>query len=170
MKYAGIGSRETPVSICNIMTKIALKLDNLGHTLYSGGASGADEAFEKGATNKIIFLPWNGFNNKYSDNIQYIIPDYNEELIIKYHPKFSGLSSGALKLMSRNSYQVLGLDLKSPVDFIICWTKDGKASGGTGQALRIAEAYDIPIFNLQRQDSLRSLGYFILKHYGETND
>ena len=161
MKYAGIGSRETPVSICNIMSEIALKLDNLGHILYSGGALGADEAFEKGAKNKIVFLPWNGFNNKYSDNIHYIIPDYNEELIRKYHPKFSGLSSGALKLMSRNSYQVLGLDLKSPVDFIICWTKDGKASGGTGQALRIAKDYKIPIFNLKNENELDNLNQYI---------
>lgn len=161
MKYAGIGSRETPVSICNNMTEIASKLDNLGYILYSGGASGADEAFEKGARNKIIFLPWNGFNNKYSDNAQYIVPEYNEELIRKYHPKFSSLSSGALKLMSRNSYQVLGPDLKSQVDFIICWTKDGKASGGTGQALRIAKNYKIPVFNLKNDNSYSELFTFL---------
>ncbi|NMA16004.1 MAG: hypothetical protein GX935_02005, partial [Erysipelotrichia bacterium] len=31
--------------------------------------------------------------------------------------------------------------------FIICWTKNGSGSGGTGQAIRIAKAYDIPIFD-----------------------
>ena len=45
---------------------------------------------------------------------------------------------------------MLGPELMDPVNFIVCWTKDGKATGGTGQALRIAAdpAYAIPIFNL----------------------
>lgn len=29
----------------------------------------------------------------------------------------------------------------------ICWTKNGSGQGGTGQALRIAKAYNIPIFD-----------------------
>lgn len=45
---------------------------------------------------------------------------------------------------------MLGPKLDSPVNFVVCWTSDGKASGGTGQALRIAAdpAYAIPVFNL----------------------
>jgi hypothetical protein len=42
---------------------------------------------------------------------------------------------------------VLGLDLETPSKFIICWTKNGKGQGGTGQALRIAKEYGIPIFD-----------------------
>lgn len=51
------------------------------------------------------------------------------------------------KLQARNSYQILGLDLNTPSNFVICWTKNGKGSGGTGQAIRIARAYNIPIFD-----------------------
>jgi hypothetical protein len=47
---------------------------------------------------------------------------------------------------------VLGWDLSAPVDFIVCWTKDGKASGGTGQALRLAEDRGIVIENLFFED------------------
>lgn len=164
--YAGIGSRETPSDICYLMTNIARKLDDIGLILHSGGADGADEAFEKGAFKKKIFLPWSGFNNKKEDGYSYIVPKYEESLIQKYHPGAQYLKQGAMKLMSRNSYQVLGSDLQSPVDFVICWTKDGKASGGTGQALRIAEAYTIPVFNLKRPDDLRLLGQFIIENYG----
>ena len=167
--YAGIGSRETPSDICNTMTEIARKLDRLGLTLHSGGADGADIAFEEGASKKRIFLPWDGFNGKRVDGVSYVIPQYDETLVKKYHPGAQYLKQGALKLMSRNSYQVLGEDLKSPVDFVICWTKDGKATGGTGQALRISEAYSIPIFNLKRPTDLRLLGEFIIKHYGDKN-
>lgn len=46
--YAGIGSRETPRSILDLMTAIARKLEALGYTLRSGGATGADTAFEEG--------------------------------------------------------------------------------------------------------------------------
>lgn len=43
---------------------------------------------------------------------------------------------------------MLGADLHSPSKFIVCWTRDGGATGGTGQALRIADHYEIPVFNL----------------------
>lgn len=160
--YAGIGSRETPLDVLQSMTEIASRLDRLGYTLFSGGADGADEAFEIGATKKVIFLPWDGFSNKRVDGKNYLVPPYNEDLVSRFHPAADKLKQGALKLMSRNSYQVLGPDLNSPVDFVICWTKDGKASGGTGQAIRIAESLKIPVFNLKRVDDLHLLGKYIV--------
>jgi hypothetical protein len=41
--YAGIGSRETPKDILDLISKIAIKLESLGYTLRSGGADGAVE-------------------------------------------------------------------------------------------------------------------------------
>ena len=161
LTYAGIGSRETPLDTCKLMTELAQRLSRLGYTLYSGGADGADEAFEKGASRKKIFLPWDGFNGRRVDNDQYTVPPYVEDLARKFHPAGDRLKVGALKMMSRNCYQVLGPDLKSPVEFIICWTKDGKASGGTGQAIRIAESVGIPVFNLKNPNGLSSLGRHI---------
>ncbi|GAG46694.1 unnamed protein product, partial [marine sediment metagenome] len=35
-----------------------------------------------------------------------------------------------------------------PVDFIICWTPGGREVGGTAQAIRIAKANHIKVFNL----------------------
>jgi cell division GTPase FtsZ len=52
------------------------------------------------------------------------------------------------KLHARNAMIVLGKNLDDPVDFIICWTPGGTGSGGTGQALRIARAYGIPVYDL----------------------
>lgn len=129
LSYAGIGSRSTPLHIQRIMTNTAQYLSLKKYVLNSGGASGADEAFEIGATDlfKKIFLPWDGFNKKRANGINYIIPVYNEVLIKKYHPKFSALSDKAKLLMSRNSYQVLGEDLFTPVKFVLCWTEDGKS-------------------------------------------
>ena len=64
----------------------------------------------------------------------------------EFHPAWDRCSRGARALHARNCHQVLGWDLKTPSEFILCWTKDGKASGGTGQAMRIAKAFNIPIY------------------------
>ncbi len=132
-----------------MMTAIAKRLSSLDYTCRSGGADGADDAFEKGASYKQIFLPWDKFNGRRVNGTSYIVPPYTEEYVFKYHPKPSKLSDAGKKLMSRNTYQILGPDLNTPVEFVLCWTKDGLATGGTGQAIRIAKDRCIPIFNLK---------------------
>jgi len=147
--YAGIGSRKTPIDMQEKMTEIAERLSRSNYILNSGGAPGADTAFELGASRKQIFLPWDGFNGRKENGKDYIVPTYNQSLIELFHPKFHALRESARKLMSRNSYQVLGRDLTTPVDFVLCWIQDGNPSGGTGQACRIAKHFNIPVFNLK---------------------
>lgn len=147
--YAGIGSRETPVEIQHLMYQIAKHLAQNGYTLRSGGAQGADQAFEKGCDSisgdKEIYLPWANFEGS---NSSLIIKDIEAfEIAEKFHPYWQNLSQGAKKLQARNSHQVLGPDLSTPSKFIICYTKAGKKAGGTGQAIRIAEDYSIPVFD-----------------------
>lgn len=147
--YAGIGSRETPITIQQLMYYMAKNLSINGYTLRSGGAKGADQAFELGCDNlngsKEIYLPWAGFENSKST---LVIKDPKAfEIAEKYHPYWQNLSQGARKLQARNSHQVLGPDLSTISKFIICYTKAGKKAGGTGQAIRIAEAYSIPVFD-----------------------
>lgn len=147
--YAGIGSRETPIEIQHLMYQMAKNLTRKGYTLRSGGAKGADQAFEKGCDSvnglKEIYLPWANFEGSSS---LLIIESATAQLIAeKYHPYWQNLSQGARKLQARNSHQALGQDLSTPSKFIICYTKAGKKAGGTGQAIRIAEAYHIPVFD-----------------------
>lgn len=157
--YSGIGSRNTPREIMIKMTEIASVLSRHNYILRSGGAPGADTAFEIGAkTRSQIFLPWENFN----ENKQGRVPPFNKELVEKYHPKSSSLSDAGWKFMSRNSYQVLGPSLNDPVEFVLCWTKDGKASGGTGQAMRIAKDYQIPIFNFRNEDDYGKFQTYML--------
>ena len=149
MYYTGIGSRETPDEVMVIMEALSETLASSGYCLRSGGASGADTAFENKATAKEIYLPWNGFNRRFENGVEYIVPPIDLNLINEFHPQPDKLSTSGLKLMNRNSYQVLGRDLATSSSFVICWTKDGKASGGTGQAMRIAMSRNIPIYNLR---------------------
>ena len=170
--YAGIGSRDTPIEVCNLMTEMAEELADHGFTLRSGHAEGADIAFEKGSKGKNqIWLPWKGFNNAgkdgFSQTTHYIMQPNELAVSIaeKFHPNWAACTDAARKLHTRNVYQVLGPGLGYQADtvslFVICWTKDGKASGGTGQAIRIAEHCNIPVFNLQHADGLDKLVAFL---------
>lgn len=144
--YAGIGSRETPPTVLAAMTRIAVQLSTAGYTLRSGGAVGADSAFEAGAYLKEIYLPWPRFNDNESP-LHRVSP---EALAIaaRLHPTWLRLNKHAQLLHGRNTCQVLGGDCKTKADFVICWTKGGKGQGGTGQAIRLAQAFGIPVYDL----------------------
>ena len=152
--YTGIGSRKTPKDILSLITIISSYLSKKGYILRSGGAEGADKAFEKGVIGELkeIYLPWTNFNN----NEEKFIPISKEAMKMaeKFHPYWINLSNGAKKLQARNCYQVLGKDLDKPSNFVICWTLGGKEIGGTAQALRVAKNYNIKIFNLGNKKDL----------------
>lgn len=150
--YAGIGSRETPHEFVLLFERIGEFLANHGYTLRSGGAQGADKAFERGCDkaygSKEIYLPWRGFEGSMSN---LVVSDKKAfEIAEEFHPAWDRLGQGGQKLQARNCHQVLGLDLKTPSDFAICWTKGGSGKGGTGQAIRIARHYSVPILDAGR--------------------
>lgn len=147
--YSGIGSRKSPPKILDLMTRIASFMEKQGYILQSGGAPGADNAFESGVTNsdmKRIYLPWLKFNGNTSP--LYEVSKAALTLASYFHPSWHKLSEAGKLLMARNGYQVLGKDLSIPVEMVICYTPHGKIEGGTGQAMRIAKHFNIPIFNL----------------------
>lgn len=163
MTYAGIGSRATPPEVLARIKRIAARLEERGYTLRSGGADGADSAFEAGCARKEIFLPWPGFNGRTSS---FDMPSQAAlDIASVLHPTFRRLAEPARKLMGRNSHQVLGMDLRTTADFVIAWTADGAeseqertpATGGTGQAIALASRWGIPVFNLARPDALNRL-------------
>ena len=149
--YAGIGSRETPEDILYMMTGFANLAQGMGWTLRSGAADGADKAFEAGVTDgtkKEIFLPWGMFNG--SRSMLFPPSPMALEMASRVHPNWEACSQGAQKLHARNIHQILGLNLtaKDAVKFVLCWTKGGQRIGGTSTAIRVAEMYNIPVFNM----------------------
>lgn len=53
-------------------------------------------------------------------------------------------------LHGRNMHQILGADLRTPVEFVIAWApvKHGKPVGGTATAINLAEENYITVYNL----------------------
>lgn len=132
------------------MVSIGKYLAKQGCLLRSGGAKGADSAFERGCDlvggQKEIYLPWKGFN-KHPSQLFNVTKDARM-LAKKYHPAWENLGWRGRDFMGRNAYQLLGQSLLVPSQFIVCWTQGGRITGGTGQALRMAADFQIPVFNL----------------------
>lgn len=170
--YTGVGSRETPDEVLDLMRALGQRLADRGFILRTGGAQGADQAFELGwvwhiqstpkeFTKAEVFLPWDGFEGHTRDAMfgANILPDLDNpglykkalEIAEKTHPAWDRCSRGAKTLHARNVYQVLGQDLATPSKFLIAWapvTKAGKPKGGTATAIALAESYGVPCFNL----------------------
>lgn len=149
--YAGIGSRETPPEVLRLMTRLASRLETLGWVLRSGGAQGADAAFARGVhhpEHAEIYLPWEGFGSVEGGTVVGDFPRLRE-VAERFHPSWERCSRGARALHTRNVAQVLGDSKNSTVSsMVICWTPRGEGGGGTGQAIRIARGYGVPVFDL----------------------
>lgn len=163
--YAGIGSRETPKETMAVMRQIGARLAEIGFQLRSGGADGADAAFAQGAQEvageRVIYLPWPRFNDVVDESAVVFdrLPGAPKAMQIgsQFYPRWVGAKQSVKKLMARNVMQVLGSDCMSPARFVICWATRPEfdhrgrirdVSGGTGQAVRIAYAHGVPVFNL----------------------
>lgn len=166
LSYTGVGSRKTPEHILELMKLFATKMESKGYILRSGGADGADTAFESGVVSKKeIYLPWPRFNNRQGVHLDVHLDMLSVQdkataaaIAESVHPAWERLSEGARKLHTRNVLQVLGNDLASPSSFLICWAEEdkrGNISGGTRTAWMLAEKYGVRKYNLFNPDTER---------------
>jgi hypothetical protein len=172
--YAGIGAREVPAHALAMIESIAAKLARSGWVLRTGLSPGADEAFYRGSLRSgghvELYLPWPGFSASAraqgeGDSVrERSRPSHAAyELSARFHrawdgPEWTQLSTRERSLLARDAHQVLGAGLDSAAACVVCWTPDAGLDGsdprseGTGQALRIAEAHRVPVFNLARPE------------------
>jgi len=171
---AGIGSRKTPPEILLQMEELGALCRELGVWVRSGHAPGADYAFEKGALDKaLVYLPFPNFNSQNKLLTKQVVslppaegknwrkgPD-TSAVMRAYHTIITLFKEKFIDGMDRQHYYASyfavfgssGADI--PVDAVVCWAPVdgyGMAKGGTGQAVRIANAAGIPVFNLFKTD------------------
>lgn len=149
--YAGIGSRSTPLEIQRLMAQYASRLERLGFTLRTGGAVGADTAFECGVQNR--------------SNIEIFRPrDSTPEALNKaslIHPAWDKCNETAKHYHGRNVQIILGKNLDTPVEFVIYWTPHISPSGGTRTGVMLAKENNIPTFNLRSEYQKKYLGQYL---------
>ncbi|HEY4428848.1 MAG TPA: hypothetical protein VGN08_11650 [Solirubrobacteraceae bacterium] len=172
--YAGIGSRQTPADVLALIGSLAERLAGRGWVLRTGASPGADQAFYRGALagggQVELYLPWPRFEAaSWAEPPRQAVSVVDRpapaayELAARFHPDWATLGPCERPLLARDGHQVLGADLASPAAFVGCWTTDGSLDGagllseGTGQALRIAHANSVPVFNLARPEHVRAL-------------
>lgn len=176
MRIALIGSRQLEqkeeyfedVKLCH---NVCMRLAQLGVTFTSGLCELGMDGIAQKAYSKAVDL---GYTNENQFEV-YVADSYNirkstlprkhlaivrnksliaetERIASEVHPAWDKCNEWARGMHSRNCHQILGYDLKSPVDAVVCWTPKGNVQGGTATAIRIAMKYNIPVFNLGRSD------------------
>lgn len=192
MFYTGIGSRDITATHEELICKLAKRIP-VEYTLRSGGATGSDMAFHRAALSvdrslslppHEIYLPWNGLNNHYGtgasgkyrsnhlslSDIDSKLVEEATETASRIHFAWNFLSPASKLLHTRNIFQVLGRDLKTPSQFLVCMANyedtKGTPTGGTRTAWMLAKEYEIPCYNLmdikQRQSFERMLDFFLI--------
>lgn len=176
LRYAGVGSRETPAAVLDYMRRVAVRLASHGFLLRSGRAIGADSAFESGANDAgglmEIWLPKPG-SNRHSGPGK-IPSKVHFTAAATTHPNWGRLSPFDQALHARNVGQVLGEDLRTPVNFVLCWTPDGAESeaartvrtGGTATAIVVADRNGIPVINLAAPQATARLAEVVQRLIG----
>ncbi len=156
------------------MRRLASRLAANGFVLRSGGADGADKAFQAGCEDaggrSEIWLPWQGFNG--AGHTGLYPGKAHFDLASQLHPAWASLPRSVRSLHARNVGQVLGANLDVEASFVICWTPDGceshasrtKGTGGTGMAISVATALgrSIPVFNLANEGASERLNETVL--------
>lgn len=154
MIIAGIGSRGTPAPVLDAMEEIGAWCRKHGIWVRSGHAAGADYAFERGARDAVlVYLPFPTFNQEQPvlGWARVVSPAEFPALAAvaeMHHPTWHRLGWRSRAFHTRNVAQVCGLPGEPRSSLVICWTQDGAAVGGTGQALRVADAFAVPVLNM----------------------
>lgn len=181
--YAGIGSQDAPAEVLNVQFRLGKVLCDLGWHGISGEAPGPDIAYHDGARcsrryHEVGFtaiIPWGGFQNIWHNPQRNIYDLRHTEhfkrsfwLGIGARGTDRNLKDGGLLLHSRDSMQVMGVDLKSPVKFVSCWAmpvgKNGKVKGGTNTAVSLALHMGIEVINLYTDEGMQRSIAFLEKH------
>lgn len=171
-RFTGVGSRKLSALGEDRITDILPYLRKRNYLLCTGDAyEGGDVAFwghYEGA--KIRFGPLNRENPK--KDVQIIDPEQPQyhiarKLAASLHPAWRWLNEPTRELHTRNVFQVMGARITRPSEFLVCWTPDGaetettKKTGGTAMAIKVANYYGIPVFNLRNDDALERLADFL---------
>ena len=153
LRYAGIGARATPAAVLADMETIAAwlardRLDSVfrrsgrgRRRVRSGRAGGAADGLAAVA----------GLQRASRAGLPGAVDGGDGGVHRDRGAPASGVGAvfaGRPEAACQERGVLLGETLDRPVDAVVCWTARGCIEGGTGMAIRIAEARGIPVLNL----------------------
>ena len=159
-RIACIGSRETPPDILHWMEEAGANLVKAGHTIVSGNAPGADQAWARGGnavdpTRVELCLPWRDFeySARHPQNpIRWIDaePDQGRsawKVAAMLHPRWDRLTMGARRLLARDV--LIAKDALRVVGYLNHCKRGG---GGTGFTFKVARHFEIETVDVSRPE------------------
>ena len=167
LPYAATGNKDMPESFKPMIQRIGRNLQEAGLILRTGGMEGLEDVIEKSATKLEVHLPFKDFDGKQS-KFTYT-SDFVKGIAKMFHTSFDTLKPVVQTFLAKNVRLVLGKDGKSPALFLVVWTEDGAETtaektfktGNSGNAIEIANAIKIPVFNLARPDAEQRIYEFV---------
>lgn len=195
MYIAGVGSREVPESVLEVMIRLGRTYTDLGYQMSSGDAWDSDRAFVYGAQQSRrysevgarVFLCKDGVNGRWiEENPFYYNAQHFDASIITAaramactaRDGFGGLNEFGISLHARNVYQIHGANLDAPVCGIWFYAEpDGrtKVKGGTNTAFQLAKMANVPLIkNLYFKETIDEALAWLAEHelpyaYDETD-
>ena len=181
---AVVGSREAPPEALELIARVSEAMCDRGVAITSGDADGCDSAGFEGAQRSAnfpmvgarIYLPWSPMRypnrpTRVADNRLFFdaskFPNYEQAQALAFEARgsFEGLKRGGIALQSRNPYQILLDDLKTPVASVVCWAKPigkkGNVKGGTNTAVQVAIKHHVPVINLATDEGMARVLRFL---------
>ena len=179
--WTGVGSRRSSPDNRPLMTAFAQAIAAKGSVLRSGGAVGPDTWFEEGVPPPLrrIYVPRASFDRH--PRSEDIVPKNRHlmrwmracSIAEGLHPLGRHMSQDLRELMGLSVFQVLGDDLKTPSQFLVCdapeivYDGEGRVvdvDGGTGMAVRVAVLYNVPVFHVAVPAHRARMEGFIAQH------
>lgn len=164
--FSAVGRTTTPDSVIPIIERICKPLAERNCWMHSGGAKGADSLFADTYREKLnggveIFLPWNGYNNifteSYGIDIRRVFASIPKRAFViaeQADPNWNVRWEATKALDARNAQIHLGFSCDRPVDFALYFDDTPEdLDSGTQRGLQIAKNYNIPCFNLYDEKS-----------------
>jgi hypothetical protein len=147
-----------------VFEKLAQFLVSRGFTVRTAGGKDGEDAFEKGAGEKLeVHIPWKNFDGRQSAFCK--TSDEAKNVVRQFSPSFESLSKGVQTIIASKAHVVLGKELNTPILFLVVWSLDGAETkkectaktGFVSTPIKIAESLKIPVFNLKRDDALERI-------------
>jgi hypothetical protein len=159
--YTGIGGRDTPLEVRQLMTEVAMHLRHWGFTLRTGTSSAADKAFEVGAGDlKEIYVPWKGWNEKTGITSLSVASSRLAHYVWLQRQSFGtavenwgNVHPGTQALLAKSMCMVMGQHITVPSDALICWTPNAQIVGISAHPITLATIVNIPVFNLAEPET-----------------
>lgn len=163
--YTVLPGRVIPIDMLERMREIGMLLATRGYTIRSSETDKIERAFSEGVDSvngyKDIWMPKSILKHGNTNTIQ----QRHIDVVKSVHPSYSLLNIELKTTFSRVAGQILGTDVSSRVDFIVCYSRiDLKksihvnyGSGVVEVAAAIASTYKIPLYNLFVEKDIEKL-------------